>query len=80
MGTKLISFKVPLKDVSNSFFINFFYAVSSKYCIYKRQFYVAMLCNYSFLILLYSILGLIKVFVFHVELLFHVKMMKNRCL
>lgn len=79
-GTKLISFKVPLKDVSNVNFFNFFYPVTSKYCIYKRDFYMVILCNYSFLILLNTTLGFIKVLIFHAEILCGVKVMKNRCL
>lgn len=75
-GTKLISFKVPLKDVSNVTFLQFFYPVTSKYCVYKSDFYVAILCNYSFLILLNTTLGLIKVFIFHAELLYGVKVIK----
>ena len=48
-GTKLISFKVPLKDVSNVTFLQFFLPSYFKVLYTRRDFYVAILCNYSFL-------------------------------
>jgi len=41
---------------------------------------MAILCNFGFLILLNTTLDFIKVLIFYAELLYGVKVMKNRCL
>lgn len=66
-GTRLISFKVPLKEVSNFNFL-LICLPSLIHCIQKKHFCVVILCRYTLLSVLNSTLNLIKIFNLCVEL------------